>query len=214
MDNLSELEKQILELRIEKGYTINETIKELDITSTVFKKTVNKLEELGIYNEELLKKARKRKKSREKYAKTKGEKVLNLSKKEENFRKLCISFLCEKYFNYKITKKINPVLITKLKQLNSCASYEVIYNTLQSQEKNLNYIHSNKKFNNDIQEMSYLLAVVKNNLTQINEKININNAINEAKLKSTSMNEDIIEMLNQKIETKPTQKRDLSEFID
>ena len=105
MDNLSELEKQILELRIEKGYTINETIKELDITSTVFKKTVNKLEELGIYNEELLKKARKRKKSREKYAKTKGEKVLNLSKKEENFRKLCISFLCEKYFNYKITKK-------------------------------------------------------------------------------------------------------------
>ena len=62
--------------------------------------------------------------------------------------------------------------------------------------------------------MSYLLAVIKSNLTKINEKINMNNAINEAKLKSTSMNEDIIDMLNQKIETKPTTKRDLSEFID
>lgn len=214
MDSLSDLEKQILELRIDKGYTINETIGELDITPTVFKKAINKLEELGLYTEELLKKAKKRRKSRERYAKTKGEKVLNLSEEEENFRKLCISFLCEKYFDYKKTKKVNPILITKLKQLNSHASYEVIYRTLQSQESNLNYIHSNKKFNNDIQEMSYLLAVIKSNLTKINEKINMNNAINEAKLKSTSMNEDIIDMLNQKIETKPTTKRDLSEFID
>lgn len=214
MDSLSDLEKQILELRIDKGYTINETIGELDISSTVFKKAINKLEELGLYTEELLKKAKKRRKSRERYAKTKGEKVLNLSEEEENFRKLCISFLCEKYFDYKKTKKVNPILITKLKQLNSHASYEVIYRTLQSQESNLNYIHYNKKFNNDIQEMSYLLAVIKNNLTKVNEKINMNNAINEAKLKSTSMNEDIIDMLNQKIETKPTKKRDLSEFID
>ena len=45
-------------------------------------------------------------------------------------------------------------------------------------------------------------------------KLNINNAINDAKLKATNMNEDIIEMLSQNIETKPTTKRDLSEFID
>ena len=62
--------------------------------------------------------------------------------------------------------------------------------------------------------MSYLLAVIKNNLVEINKKLNINNAINDAKLKATNMNEDIIEMLNQNIETKPTTKRDLSEFID
>ena len=62
--------------------------------------------------------------------------------------------------------------------------------------------------------MSYLLAVIKNNLVEINKKLNINNAINDAKLKATNMNEDIIEMLSQNIETKPTTKRDLSEFID
>lgn len=214
MDSLSELEKQVLELRIEKGYTINETIKELGITTTIFKKIIKKLEELELYNEELLKKAKNRRKSRERYAKTKGQKVLGLSEKEEKFRQLCISFMCEKYFNYNITKKMNPILVTKLKQLNAYASYEVIFRTLQSQEKNLNYIHSNKSFNNDTQEMSYLLTVVRNNLKKVNEKLDMNNAINEAKLKSTSMNEDIIEMLNQKIETKPTTKRDLSEFID
>ncbi len=214
MDNLSEIEKQVLELRTEKGCTVNETIEELGITITIFKKIVKKLEELNLYNEEILKKAKKRRKSRERYAKTKGEKVLGLSAEEENFRQLCISFMCEKYFDYNITKKMNPILVTKLKQLNSYASYEVIYRTLQSQEQNLNYIHSNKKFNNDTQEMSYLLTVVKNNLTKINDKLTMNNAINEAKLKSSSMNEDIIEMLNQKIETKPTKKRDLSEFID
>lgn len=214
MDNLSELEKQVLELRMEKGYTINETIKELEITTTIFKKIVKKLEELNLYNEDLLKKAKKRRKARERYAQTKGEKVLGLSEKEENFRQLCISFMCEKYFNYNITKKMNPILVTKLKQLNSYASYEVIYRTLQLQEKNLNYIHSNKRFNNDTQEMSYLLTVVKNNLKKVNDKLDINNAINEAKLKATNMNEDIIRMLDQKIETKPTTKRDLSEFID
>ena len=214
MDNLSEIEKQVLELRAKKGYTVNETIEELGITITIFRKIVKKLEELDLYNEEILKKAKKRRKSRERYAKTKGQKVLGLSAEEENFRQLCISFMCEKYFNYNITKQMNPMLVTKLKQLNSYASYEVIYRTLQSQEQNLNYIHSNKKFNNDTQEMSYLLTVVRNNLTKINDKLTMNNAINEAKLKSSSMNEDIIEMLNQKIETKPTTKRDLSEFID
>lgn len=214
MDNLSEIEKQVLELRTEKGCTVNETIEELGITITIFRKIVKKLEELDLYNEEILKKAKNRRKSRERYAKTKGQKVLGLSAEEENFRQLCISFMCEKYFDYNITKKMNPILVTKLKQLNSYASYEVIYRTLQSQEQNLNYIHSNKKFNNDTQEMSYLLTVVKNNLTKINDKLTMNNAINDAKLKSASMNEDIIEMLNQKIETKPTKKRDLSEFID
>lgn len=214
MDNLSEIEKQVLELRAEKGYTVNETIEALGITITIFRKIVKKLEELDLYNEEILKKAKKRRKSRERYAKTKGQKVLGLSAEEENFRQLCISFMCEKYFNYNITKQMNPMLVTKLKQLNSYASYEVIYRTLQSQEQNLNYIHSNKKFNNDTQEMSYLLTVVRNNLTKINDKLTMNNAINEAKLKSSSMNEDIIKMLNQKIETKPTTKRDLSEFID
>ena len=109
---------------------------------------------------------------------------------------------------------MNPILVTKLKKLNSYASYEVIYRTMQTQEAKLNYIHSNKNFNSENQEMSYLLAVVKNNLIEINKKLNINNAINDAKLKATNMNEDIIEMLSQNIETKPTTKRDLSEFID
>ena len=122
--------------------------------------------------------------------------------------------MCEKYFNYNITKQMNPILVTKLKKLNSYASYEVIYRTMQTQEAKLNYIHSNKNFNSENQEMSYLLAVIKNNLVEINKKLNINNAINDAKLKATNMNEDIIEMLSQNIETKPTTKRDLSEFID
>lgn len=214
MDSLSELERQVLELRIEDGYTINETVEELKITATIFKKIVKKLEELGLYDEELLKKAKRRRKSRERYKKTKGKKVLGLSEEEEKFRKLCISFMCEKYFNYNITKQMNPILVTKLKKLNSYASYEVIYRTMQTQEAKLNYIHSNKNFNSENQEMSYLLAVIKNNLVEINKKLNINNAINDAKLKATNMNEDIIEMLSQNIETKPTTKRDLSEFID
>ena len=46
---------------------------------------------------------------------------------------------------------------------------------MQTQEAKLNYIHSNKNFNSENQEMSYLLAVVKNNLIEINKKLNINN---------------------------------------
>ena len=52
MDNLSELENQVLFLRQKQGYTINETIKELNITANIFKKITEKLQNLGLYSEE------------------------------------------------------------------------------------------------------------------------------------------------------------------
>ena len=52
MDNLSELESQVLFLRQKQGYTINETIKELNITANILKKVTEKLQNLGLYSEE------------------------------------------------------------------------------------------------------------------------------------------------------------------
>ena len=214
MEDLSELEGQVLFLRQKQGYTINETIKELNITANIFKKIIEKLQILGLYNEEEIEKAKKNRKLRERYAKTKGKPVLGLSKEEENFRQLCISFMCEKYLDYNTTKKMNPILVTKLKQLNTYGSYEVIYRTLQSQEKNLNYINSNKTFQSDIQKISYFLAIIKNNMAKIQNQLKNKKAVVEAKRNSTSMNEDIIDMLENKTVSKPTKRKDLSEFID
>ena len=59
MDNLSELENQVLFLRQKQGYTINETIKELNITANIFKKITEKLQNLGLYSEEEIQKAKK-----------------------------------------------------------------------------------------------------------------------------------------------------------
>ncbi len=214
MDNLSELESQVLFLRQKQGYTINETIKELNITVNILKKIIEKLQNLGLYSEEEIQKAKKNRKLRERYAKTKGQPILGLSKEEENFRQLCISFMCEKYLDYNVTKKMNPILVTKLKQLNTYGSYEVIYRTLQTQEKNLNYINSNKTFQSDIQKISYFLAVIKSNMAKVENQLKTKQAVAEAKRNSTSMNEDIIDMLENKTISTPTKRRDLSEFID
>ena len=109
---------------------------------------------------------------------------------------------------------MEPILVTKLKQLNTNVSYEVIYRTLQAQEKNLNYINSNKTFQNDIQKISYFLAVIKSNMTKVENQLKTKQAVAEAKRNSVSMNEDIIDMLENKTISTPTKRRDLSEFID
>ena len=56
---LTQLEKDILELRVKKGYTENETLEELNITKYQYNKIRKKLEDLELYSVHLVNKARK-----------------------------------------------------------------------------------------------------------------------------------------------------------
>ena len=120
---------------------INETIKELNITANILKKVTEKLQNLGLYSEEEIQKAKKNRKQRERYAKTKGQPVLGLSKEEENFR-YDIGKLIEEGFDEKVIMKVyvylKPNSIEEIKE----------YLTLEEGKYKHKFISNRKDTNN------------------------------------------------------------------
>lgn len=208
-ENLSILEQKVLELRQEKGYTIEQTLSELNINQKKYKIIVDKLKELNLYDEEKIKKAKQNKKMRE-YRNTNKNKV-KLSKEEEEYRQKCIDFMCKKYFDYNRTKVFNPVLVTKIQQLKNICSYKVIFNTMRFQEQNLNYANS-KTFSSEFQKIGYMMTIIKNNLKEVWKKIDMQDKI-QARIKEEGSTR-IVNELNRKIVTKPTKRIDMSDLLD
>lgn len=211
-NNLINLESKILELRQEKGYTIEETKKELNITDKVFKKAIISLKEAGVYDEEKIKQAKKNKKRRE--YKKKNRNKPKLPPDEEEYRQKCIDFMCRRYFEYNQTKRFNPILVSKIQTLNKIASYKIIYATMKNQQKNLDY--ANIKFKNcssDFQKITYMLTIVKNNLSTTYKRLKKKESIQEAENNRYDV-QDMMRKLDKNIVSKPTQRVDMSKWLD
>lgn len=211
MDKLTTIEKKVLKLRQVEGYSIEETLKIAKISKKVFKDIIDKLKEVGVYDEEQIKKAKRNKKRRENYEKNKDK--TKLSPEEESYKKKCIDFLCVKYFNYNETHEFNPILVKKLSDLyNKISSYKVIYNTILSQESNLSYANK-KSFSSEYQKIIYMIAIIRNNLAIVWKKMQkyeeeqrgFNNRIND---------NEIVKQLNKKVKTKPTKRVDMTQYLD
>lgn len=208
-NELSELEKSVLELRQTKGFTIEETINKLHLKRKEFQNIVSKLKKLNLYNEEEIKKAQKNKKIRENRNKNKFKP--KLTEEEEMYRKKSIDFMCRKYFDYNLTHHFNPILVAKLQELGKITSYKVIYNTIIYQEKSLNFANT-KTFSSDYQKISYMMAIIKNNLSIVWKKLQRQDQIRESKEKGED--KEIVKQLNKKYETKPTERFDMSAWLD
>lgn len=207
MDNTNDLDQKILQLRQVEGMTIKDIIKELKIKYTDYQKSIDKLKSLKLYDEKEVEKAKKRKKSREYYHKHKNEK--HLHGKEEEYRKECIDIMCRRYFNYNQIGKFNPVLVDRLKRLNDIASYNTVLNTIKAQIKSLDYANT-KNFASETQKISYMIAIIRNNLSNTLKKMEIN----EKLAKKNRIDEEIIKEINKERECKPSKRFDMTEFLD
>ena len=211
-NNLTDLENKVLELRQEKGYTIEETKKELNITDKVFKNAIENLKEAGDYDEEKIKQAKKNKKRRE-YEK-KNRNRTKLPPDEEEYRQKCIDFMCRRYFEYNQTKKLNPLLVSKIQSLNKVASYKIIYNTMKNQQKNLDYANIKfKNYSSDFQKINYMLAIVKNNLNITYKRLKRKETVQEAENNRFDV-QDMLRKLDKNTTSKPTQRIDMSQWLD
>ena len=183
MAKITKLEKSILDLRQIEGYTIEETIKKVKISRKTFKEIVSNLSEQGLYDE------------------------------EEEYRQKCIDILCTKYFCYNETKQFNPILVSKLNNLyKQSFSYKIIYNSILYSMKNLDYANT-KVFSSDYQKISYMMAIIKNNLKIVWKKMQRQEEAYEGFTKKIN-DEEIIHQLNKNIISKPLPKRDMSKFLD
>ena len=103
--------------------------------------------------------------------------------------------------------------MSKLKQLSKVYSYNVILNTIKTKTKSLEYA-SKKDFNNDIAKISYLIAIIKNNAQSVYNQMKKQQEINDKKLRMNESDKIIIREMNNQRVSRPTRRRDLSEFLD
>ena len=209
-NNLSELEKQILQCREVQGLTIDQTIEQLKITRTVYQKSIKDIKQKGLYDEEKIKKAKNNKKRREYLLQNKNTPCL--SKEEKEYRKKCIDIMCKKYFDYDSTHNFNPMLVKKLSELSKSASYKVIFNTIKYQEKSLDYANK-KSMSSEYAKINYMMAIIKNNLNVVYKKIQRQQKEQEAVNNRTDFN-GLVTQLNKTIVSKPTEKIDMSIFLE
>lgn len=205
MDNLTELESNVLKAKQEEGLTVIEILNKFHITRFNYNKMIGKFKDLGLYDEKACAyaKLKRQQKLRE---------PLNLSKEEESFRKKCIDFLAINYFDYNKTKKFNPLLVKRLQTLSILSSYEVIYFTMQEVKPNIDYAMQSKKFENENQKISYILAIIRNNLDTYNIILTNQKSKNE---KSNILNEQDkynLENLNKSSNNVHIEKFDFSIF--
>lgn len=206
-EDLTDIEKKILELRQEKGYTVEETLAELKIKRTLFKEIVLKLENLGLYNKERIQQAMKKKKIKLKNKDYNSR--IKLSTEEEQYRKKSIDVMCRRYFDYNKTKHFNPVLVSKLQGLNKFSSYKTIYNTIIYQQQNLDYANT-KVFSSDFQKISYMIAIIKNNLSKVYTEMKEK----EKNAQNLTITDSLARELTKNRVTKPTKRLDMSSLLD
>lgn len=204
MNNISEIQKSILELRQKKGYNIENVLCELKITRNNYKKEVEKLKELNLYDEEKVKKAIK---NRQRKEKKQSAPKIEISEEEKDFRRKCVTILSENYLDYKKNKKFNPQLITKLTELSKKSNYKTIYYTILAQKNSLEY-GSKKTFSSDYNKILYLISIIRNNLENTKQKMQEN----ENNIAQDSL--DLIESLGKEIISQPTDRLDMTDLID
>ncbi len=207
-EEITEIQKKILEYRQEKGYSIDKTMEELKLTRKIFNQNVEKLKEKDLYDEIKIKEAMKNRKLQNSVKKAVTTK-LNLSPEEEEYRKECIDIMCKRYFDYNKTKHFNPVLVSRIQNLNKYAPYKIIYNTIVYHQKNLDYA-STKTFSSEFQKISYMIAIIKNNLSKVYKDMQEKEELQ----KKSTISDSLARELTKKRVTKPTKRLDMTDLLD
>ena len=207
-EEITEIQKKILEYRQEKGYSIDKTMEELKLTRKIFNQNVEKLKENDLYDEIKIKEAMKNRKLQNSVKKAVTTK-LNLSPEEEEYRKECIDIMCKRYFDYNKTKHFNPVLVSRIQNLNKYAPYKIIYNTIVYHQKNLDYA-STKTFSSEFQKISYMIAIIKNNLSKVYKDMQEKEELQ----KKSTISDSLARELTKKRVTKPTKRLDMTDLLD
>lgn len=213
MEEITELEKKVLRLRQEDGYTVEETKKELNITEKQYRNIKKHLEELDLYSNDEIKRAKIRRNARERKKRQREHPETKLSEMDEFYRKQCIEFISVNFLNYDATGIFNPVLVTKLKELRKSYSYKVIYFTAQAQYENIKSALNYRNINTSNGKISYLIAIIRNNLSATWKKIQYQDKVNNAEFKNFNLDK-FYDRMEKPVPNVHTSKTDMSEWLD
>lgn len=122
--------------------------------------------------------------------------------------KTVIDVMSRRYLDYGTTQSYCTPLSKKMKELHKKYDYVLILKTINYCNDSLLYA-SKKQFENIYHKVSYLCAIIRNNIEKVrkSEQKKIRNRIENEKIV------DVKEVQKQRVSI-PTTKRDLSEFLD
>lgn len=197
-----ELKQNIKEM-LEKGKKRKDIAKKLGITLYKFDKIKKELKE----NKELDFKKMAEVTNPKKH-KTKEE--INFFSPETKARYEAIDLISRKYLNYQSGQTFNTFLSKKIEAMGYSYSYNVILATIKKCENNLTYAITHKQFDSDIHKISYLCAIINNNLNNTLKEREKKEQINKG-LEKREIN---YEEINKTIVSAPSKRRDFSVFLD
>ena len=100
----------------------------------------------------------------------------------------------------------------RLGELNKKATYKVIFNTIKYQEQSLEYANK-KSMSSEYAKINYMIAIIKNNLNAVYQKLQKQEKQQKGLTNRTDSN-GLVAQLNKTIVSKPTEKIDMSIFLD
>lgn len=146
----------------------------------------------------------------EKYYKSKE--VYDIWNKENENRKKVIEKFAIDFLDYKPGQVFPTVLTKKLKEL-EFYGYDVINQTIDKTYNSIQYAIQHKDFKNDIGKISYIFAIIKNNINDVYRQILREEKIKEKQKTQTDHFESISESELMNIGSKK-KARDISEFLE
>lgn len=142
----------------------------------------------------------------------KSKEVYDIWNKENENRKKVIEKFAVDFLDYKPGQVFPTVLTKKLKEL-EFYGYDVINRTIDKAYNSIQYAIQHKDFKNDIGKISYIFAIIKNNINDVYRQVLREEKIKEKQKTQTDHFESISESELMNIGSKKKAK-DISEFLE
>lgn len=142
----------------------------------------------------------------------KSKEVYDIWNKENENRKKVIEKFAIDFLDYEPGQVFPTVLTKKLKEL-EFYGYDVINRTIDKTYNSIQYAIQHKDFKNDIGKISYIFAIIKNNINDVYRQVLREEKIKEKQKTQTDYFESISESELMNIGSKKKAK-DISEFLE
>lgn len=96
----------------------------------------------------------------------KSQKVYDVWNKENEDRKRVIEIISFDFLGYRKGQVFPTILTKKLKEL-EFYGYDVIFKTIEKCRSSIEYSTSTKTFKNDVNKISYIMAIITNNINDV-----------------------------------------------
>ncbi len=137
----------------------------------------------------------------------KSQEVYDVWRKEADIRAKVIDVIVTDFLHYAPGQVFPTVLTKKLKEL-EFYGYDVILKTIQNKYSAIEYSMTTKDFANDMGRISYIMAIIKNNINDVYRSV-----LAEEKVKTTTVHEIDTSVDIDNIQATHKEK-DISKFLE